>query len=130
LVREKRISSAHHVTLIHVSQSNKNRKVWEKYEKLCEDYAQQQVRVYINKIVSDSQIMALVVNRIEPPTIYSMNKVAHITVGTVNKSVKAAKSNTMCELALFGNHEKVTPNIRVINLERELEVKGTVKPFS
>lgn len=123
LVQMKRIASTHHVTLIHRAQLKNHENLWEKCEKLCKCPA----RVYINKIVFNSQIMALVVNKIDPSTVYSMNKVAHVTVGTVHKSVKPFQSNKICESALFGTHGE--DNIRVINFDQELIIEGFVKAY-
>ncbi|RIA98264.1 tRNA ligase kinase domain-containing protein [Glomus cerebriforme] len=129
LVEKNRIKSKLHVTLIHSSQMKKNIELWEYYEKLCEN-SSLGVKVYIDKIVFNPQIMALVVNRFDPQIIHSTNKVAHITVGTVHRNVKAVRSNNICESALFGIHGEENPSeIRVINLERELVVKGVVKAF-
>ncbi|CAB4419304.1 unnamed protein product [Rhizophagus irregularis] len=126
LVQNDRISASHHVTLIHSMDMRRKESLWKKYEKLCEGPTMQ-VKVFIDKIVFNSQIMALVVNKIDPPTIYSANKVAHVTVGTIHKSIKPVQSSKICESALFGIHEE--SDVRVINLEKELIVKGIVKAF-
>ncbi|CAG8721485.1 2605_t:CDS:2, partial [Rhizophagus irregularis] len=126
LVQNDRISASHHVTLIHSMDMRRKESLWKKYEKLCEGPTMQ-VKIFIDKIVFNSQIMALVVNKIDPPTIYSANKVAHVTVGTIHKSIKPVQSGKICESALFGIHEE--SDVRVINLEKELIVKGIVKAF-
>jgi tRNA ligase len=127
LVQNKRINSAHHVTLIHSIDMRRKESLWKKYEELCKGPALQ-VRVFIDKIVFNSQIMALVVNKIDPPTVYSANRVAHVTVGTIHKSIKPAESIKICESALFGMHGEES-EVQVINLDQELIVKGIVKAY-
>jgi len=105
----------------------KNEELWKKYEKLCEGPSLQ-AKVYIDKLVFNSKIMAFIVNKIDPPTVYSMNTVAHVTVGTVHSSVKPVQSITICESALF-DREKNQSEVRVINLGQELMVEGIVKAF-
>jgi tRNA splicing ligase len=72
--------------------------------------------------------MALVVNRVDPLDIRSTNKTMHVTIGTVDDSVKYYQANTVCELAL-SNSQREENQICVINLENELVVDGTVKAF-
>jgi tRNA ligase len=134
LVQGERIGSEHHVTLIHNKElkvenpPDYKKELWKQYEKKCKDPPQ--MEVYINKIVFDSQIMALVVDRVVPSDIHSTNKIMHVTIGTVDDSVKHYQANTVCELALSGSQrEENQSNICVIKLENELVVDGIVKAF-
>lgn len=129
LVQEERIGSDHHVTLIHskelkIDPPDYKKELWKQYEKMGK--ALPQVKVHINKIVFDSQIMALVVDRIVPSDIRSTNKIMHVTIGTVNNDVKHFQANTVCELALSKENQS---KICVTNLENELVVDGTVKAY-
>ncbi|CAB4394600.1 unnamed protein product [Rhizophagus irregularis] len=129
LVQGERIGFEHHVTLIHskelkIDPLDYKKKLWEQYEKICKDLPQ--VKVHINKIVFDSQIMALVVDRIVPSEICSTNKIMHVTIGTVDNNVKHFQANTVCESALSKENQS---EICVTNLENELVVDGTVKAF-
>jgi len=131
LVQGERIVNEHHVTLIHskelkMNTSDYKKELWKQYEEMCKDPPQ--VKVHIDKIVFDSQIMALVVNRIDPSNIRSTNKIMHVTVGTVDDSIKSFQANTICESALSGSHsEENQSKICVINLENELVINGIVK---
>ncbi|RIA89005.1 RNA ligase-domain-containing protein [Glomus cerebriforme] len=130
LVQGKRIIPAHHITLVHskeleINPPNEKKELWKQYEELCKDSPQ--VKVYIDKIVFDSQIMALVVNRIDPSNIRSTNKIMHVTVGTVDDSIKYFQANKLCELAL--SEEGNQSEVRVINLKEEWEVNGTLKAY-
>ncbi|GBC09290.1 hypothetical protein RclHR1_08740010 [Rhizophagus clarus] len=134
LVQGGRIGSEHHVTLIHSKELKTDppdykKKLWELYEKMCRDPPQ--VKVHINKIVFDSQIMAFVVNKIDPSDVCSTNKIIHVTIGTVDNSVKPFEANSICELALSNNSqgEENQSKICVINLENEKIVDGIVKAF-
>jgi tRNA ligase len=130
LIQKERIGLAHHVTLIHSTELKKNpsnkelKEIWKQCEKLCKDSPP--VKVHIDKIVFNPQIMALVVNRIDP-TIRTTSKIIHITVGTVDSDVKPFQSNAMCESALLG--EEKPSEISVINLEQELVINGTIQAY-
>jgi len=105
LVQEKRINSEHHVTLIHfkelkINPSDHKMELWKQYEGICKDQ----------------------------PSIRSTNKIMHITIRTMDDSIKnfhANTSNALCESALTGSYSK--SKIWVINLENELVIEGTVR---
>ncbi|CAG8445990.1 12423_t:CDS:2 [Ambispora leptoticha] len=136
LVRNHRIRPKHHVTLIHAAELHKSRsrelqELWEKYENIVDnDHKGYKVKLYIDKIVYNSQIMALVVREIDPPEIMSINKIPHITVGTINDGVKSAEANQMLESALLGvnGKGKGQSDVQIIQLE-EVHVSGTIKGF-
>ncbi|CAG8489994.1 2051_t:CDS:2 [Ambispora leptoticha] len=137
LVRNQRIPPEHHVTLIHAAALRKSRsrefqELWEKYRNMVDnDYKLCRVELYVDKIVYNSQIMALVLREIDPPEITSINKIPHITVGTINDSVKPVESNQMLEAALLvvNGKGKRQSDVQIIQLERDLHVFGTIRGF-
>ncbi|CAG8534566.1 1457_t:CDS:2 [Ambispora gerdemannii] len=137
LQRNQRIRREHHVTLIHATELRKSgsqefQELWEEYRNMVDnDYKTYKVELYIDKIIYNSQLMALVVREIDPPEITSINKIPHITVGTVSDKVKAAEANRMLESALLGvnGKGKGQSDIQIIQLEKDLHVCGTIREF-
>ncbi|CAG8730105.1 12657_t:CDS:2, partial [Cetraspora pellucida] len=81
ITQNDRIRPEHHVTLAHAADfpSKECKVVWKEFEKMCEGEPPQ-VQVFFDKLVFDSRIMTLVVKKIEPPSVKSMNKVPHLTI--------------------------------------------------
>ncbi|CAG8595777.1 9769_t:CDS:2 [Funneliformis mosseae] len=125
LVQRDRIKPTSHVTLVHRKELKKNlsSEQWKKCIAMCG----QPVKLYIDKIIVNAQIMALVVDRFDPQHIPCKNKIPHVTVGTISNDVKAFQANSLCESMLLNNdHDNEG---RIIKLEKELEITGIIKTF-
>ncbi|CAJ0766602.1 16683_t:CDS:1, partial [Entrophospora sp. SA101] len=124
LRQNNRIKIDGHVTLIHRNLLKNNpseeiKEMWEQCKNLCD--LKTQVKLYIDKLIFDGEKMALVVKGIEP-FIKSINEIPHITVGTIDSSVKPVGANTMCESAL--RDKSSHKDIKVIEFISELEIDG------
>ncbi|CAG8471091.1 11481_t:CDS:2 [Acaulospora colombiana] len=125
LIRNKRIPDEHHVTLIHGANISEDRELWEQYKTMCANELPK-VKVFINKLVFNEEVMTLVVNNIEPPHVRSTNRVPHVTVGTIDNSVKPFYANEMLEKALIENNN--TSDVHVIELDSKLVCDGIIRP--
>nr|CAG8540912.1 4063_t:CDS:2 [Entrophospora candida] len=129
LQQNNRIKIDGHVTLIHRNLLKNNpseeiKEMWEQCKNLSD--LKTQVKLYIDKLIFDGEKMALVVKGIEP-FIKSINEIPHITVGTIDSSVKPIGANTMCESAL--RDKSSHKDIKVIEFISELEIDGIVNAF-
>ncbi|PKS05076.1 hypothetical protein jhhlp_008443 [Lomentospora prolificans] len=104
LKQTRRVQPKFHVTLMHRASSKQNPELWKKYNDLYEEAekagnAQSKLGdcdVMVERVVFDDRIMALVVRLINDEW-KCLNKVAHITVGTRDGSVKPKESNDLLE---------------------------------
>ncbi|CAG8438905.1 9679_t:CDS:2 [Scutellospora calospora] len=126
LSQKNRIPNEHHVTLVFGA---KNKVLWEEYEGMCD----QQVQVFFDKLVFDSHVMTLVVKKFEPMYVKSTNKVPHVTIGTVDSSVKPREANDMLEHVFDdtsqGKNRQKREDIKVISLDSDLIISGIIKAY-
>ncbi|RUS35431.1 fungal tRNA ligase phosphodiesterase domain-containing protein [Jimgerdemannia flammicorona] len=107
LVSDKRVPKDHHVTLLHSidlkqakgPELEKKQAMWNKFADAAgKDGGQgQHVTVRFCGLVSTDRLMTLEVAEIVPADVASVNKIAHVTVGTANDTVKPKESNTVLE---------------------------------
>ncbi|KAJ8327945.1 tRNA ligase [Batrachochytrium dendrobatidis] len=83
----------------------------------------QPVQVCIKKIAWDGMLMAIEVTGTYPEMPCS-NKIPHITVATINNSVKHVKSNLMLELANSGS---TSLEIHTLTFPTEIVLNGTLE---
>ncbi|CAG8749587.1 6379_t:CDS:2, partial [Acaulospora morrowiae] len=123
LIHNKRIPDKHHVTLIHKSDLLENQELWEQYKNICTGDPFN-VKVHIDKLVFDEKIMAFSVNAIEPPHVRSVNRIPHVTIGTIDNSVPSVHSNDMLVKALIENKKS---EVTIVLLEPEVVCDGIIK---
>ncbi|KAK4212706.1 tRNA ligase 1 [Rhypophila decipiens] len=106
----RRIQQQFHVTLMHRASSKENPALWEQYTRLQDSEADKtpdgklgQVEVMLERVVYDDRIMAIVVRLVpmagegDNMEWKCVNRVAHVTVGTRDGSVKPRESNDLLE---------------------------------
>jgi len=139
----RRIQRDFHVTLMHRARAKEFPDLWERYTRIQEaeggntpDGKLGQVEVMLERVVYDDRIMAIVVRLIPVPEDNGqgaedkewkcVNKVAHITVGTRDGSVKPKESNDLLERWLQVGSGAETGLSDVVVSGKPL-LKGTVK---
>ncbi|KFA75033.1 hypothetical protein S40288_06590 [Stachybotrys chartarum IBT 40288] len=101
LKQTRRIQPQFHVTLIHRAMSATHPDLWQRYMSLHEaaggtDEKLGECRVMLERIVHDDRIMCIVVRLIDEDEKWEcVNRVAHITIGTRDTSVKPKESNDL-----------------------------------
>ncbi|KAI0206534.1 fungal tRNA ligase adenylyltransferase [Astrocystis sublimbata] len=101
LQQTRRIQPLFHVTLMHRASARDHPELWARYTKLEaeSDPADDKVGecdVMLERVVFDDRIMAIVVRLLDQEGKWTYtNKVAHITVGTRDASVKPKESNEL-----------------------------------
>lgn len=133
----RRIQPKFHVTLMHRASSKEHPELWDRYTKLqaevesvngAAESALGECEVVLERVVYDDRIMAIVVRLNDPDDKWHcVNKVAHITVGTRDDSVKPKESNDLLARWLAegaGDHSK----IKDLGFEGRPSMKGVVKP--
>ncbi|KKA27169.1 hypothetical protein TD95_004301 [Thielaviopsis punctulata] len=125
LKQHKRVQSSFHVTLMHRMGAKENAELWKKYKALYEEQTEGKALgecgVILERVVFNDKIMAIVVRLHDTSdTWICTNKVAHVTVGTHDKSVKPKESNDL--LAAWLEHGTGSV-IREIHFEDRPEVK-------
>ncbi|SPO04130.1 related to tRNA ligase [Cephalotrichum gorgonifer] len=131
----RRVQPKFHVTLMHRASAKERPDLWERYLGLHEeaekgDGTVGECDVMLERIVFDDRIMAIVV-RLMPkgdagddyPTV---NKVAHITVGTRDNAVKPKESNDLLAKWLEGGAEG-NSGMHDVVLEERPTLPGVVK---
>lgn len=137
LQNEQRVQPKFHVTLMHRASSKEHPELWERYSKLTAEAEAAsgvpggdlgEVEVVLERVVFDDRIMAIVVRLNDPENKWHcVNKVAHITVGTRDDSVKPKESNDLLRRWLAdgaGEHSKIND----VGFEGRPSLKGVVKP--
>ncbi|KAF4556938.1 RNA ligase-like protein [Elsinoe fawcettii] len=144
----KRVQAAFHVTLIH--RANSNAAQWREYwsqlvalqEKAVppkeggEQPSLGQVKVQLERLVWDDRAMAFVIRIAtedkhmdgagDAVEFKSANKVAHITVGTADESIKPKESNDLLERWLENGSGEAT-GIGEIMVKGHVELPGVVR---
>ncbi|PFH57828.1 hypothetical protein XA68_14521 [Ophiocordyceps unilateralis] len=107
-----RVQKDFHVTLIHRSSSKDYPELWQRYMNALEpvegdDGKIGECSVVLERIVFDDRIMAIVVRLVDEEGKWEcVNRVAHITVGTRDASIKAKESNDLLAKWLDGGVKK------------------------
>ncbi|KEZ46744.1 tRNA ligase 1 [Scedosporium apiospermum] len=130
LKQTRRVQPKFHVTLMHRASSKENPELWKKYNDLYEEAAKAgnaegklgDCDVMLERIVFDDRIMALVVRLVNNEW-KCINKVAHITVGTRDSTVKPKESNDLLEKWLENG---VGDKVHDVVLEDKPTLKGFV----
>jgi tRNA ligase len=114
----RRVQPRFHVTLMHRASAKEHPQLWSRYVQHCENEGPKsadghlgEIEVKLERVVWDQRLMAVVVRLVEPkedtgasgveaeatssPKWECVNKVAHITVGTREDSVKPKESNDL-----------------------------------
>lgn len=133
----RRVQAKFHVTLIHRASSKEHSELWGRYMKLqaeaeattgISDGAVGECEVLLERVVYDDRIMAIVVRLNDPEDKWHcVNKVAHITVGTRDDSVKPKESNDLLGRWLADGAGEGS-QIEDIVFEDRPSVKGVVRP--
>lgn len=137
----RRVQAKFHVTLIHRASAKEHPALWDRYYKLhneatasTSDQAQAppalgECEVVLERVVFDGRIMAVVVrlnSGSDGDAWECVNRVAHITVGTRDESVKPKESNDL--LARWLEEGATAANgIVDVGLEGRPTVKGVVR---
>ncbi|CAG8654477.1 5817_t:CDS:2, partial [Paraglomus occultum] len=123
LVKSDRIFKNLHVTLCHREDVKANQSLRTQWNRL-NNLVNTEVQITLDKLVFDSEVMALTVKDISPNSIPCVNKYPHITVGTISPEVKPFKALKLLEKAFDMRSEGVT----VIDLQdRPLTLEGHVQ---
>lgn len=133
-----RVQPKFHVTLIHRTAFKEHRDLWDRYAKMVQeaedirpgifDNGLGECEVVLERVVFDDRIMAIVVRLNDPDGKWPcVNKVAHITVGTRDDTVKPKESNDLLGRWLAegpGEHTKIMD----LGFEGRPSLKGVVRP--
>lgn len=101
LQQTRRIQPLFHVTLMHRASAKQHPELWQRYttleaENQSADGKVGECEVMLERVVFDDRIMAIVVRLLDETGQWiCVNKVAHITVGTRDYSVKPMESNDL-----------------------------------
>ncbi|GAP91758.1 putative tRNA ligase [Rosellinia necatrix] len=101
LQQTRRIQPLFHVTLMHRFTAKEHPELWQRYttleaESQSVDGRVGECEVMLEQVVFDDRIMAIVVRLLDPDEKWvCVNKVAHVTVGTRDDSVKPKESNDL-----------------------------------
>lgn len=129
----RRVQPKFHVTLMHRATAKQHPELWDRYttvqaEAEVPDAALGECDVVLERVVFDDRIMAVVVRLNDPEDKWHcVNKVAHITVGTRDDSVKPKESNDLLERWLAEGAGGVS-GIEDVGFEGRPSLKGVVKP--
>ncbi|KAH7160092.1 RNA ligase-domain-containing protein [Dactylonectria estremocensis] len=134
LKQTRRTQPKYHVTLMHRATSSQNPDVWLRYSTLHDQAEAAGITnatfgdcdVLLERVVFDDRVMAVVVRLINEDGEWECtNRVAHITVGTRDNSVKPVESNTMLARWLEMGSTAET-NIGEVVFEKKPTLKGKV----
>jgi tRNA ligase len=144
LKSQRRIQSEFHVTLIHRSMTGTYPEVWGHLQNLQtkattptegKPYPMPEpklgvCKVHLERLVWDERIMAFLV-RLSPfeeggEVFRTVNKAAHITVGTAAANIKPVESNNLLERYL-AQGETAENGIRELVVKGNVELEGTVR---
>lgn len=132
LQQTRRIQPLFHVTLMHRASSKENPGLWQRYttleaESQSVDGKVGECDIMLERVVFDDRIMAIVVRLLDQEDKWTcINKVAHITIGTRDSSVKPKESNDLLARWLeVGSGGDTGIGERV--LEGKPTLKGTVR---
>lgn len=129
----RRIQPKFHVTLMHRASAKDRPDLWEKYKNIYEaessntpDGKLGEMEVILERVVFDDKLMAIMVRLVqtEKETWECVNKVAHITVGTRDDSVKPRESNGLLERFLENGP---TGKTQEVSFEGSPTLKGVVR---
>ncbi|KAJ1334223.1 tRNA ligase [Microdochium nivale] len=103
LQQTRRVQPLFHVTLLHRASAAQHPELWQHYKTLHAEKTADSVdgkmgecQVMLESVVYDERIMAVVVRLVDPEGHWKcVNKVAHITIGTRDDSVKPKESNDL-----------------------------------
>ncbi|KAH7039607.1 tRNA ligase-like protein [Microdochium trichocladiopsis] len=103
LQQTRRVQPLFHVTLMHRASADQHSELWQHYKTLHAEKSADSVdgkmgecEVMLESVVWDDRIMAVVVRLVDPAEQWKcVNKVAHITIGTRDNSVKPKESNDL-----------------------------------
>lgn len=129
----RRVQPKFHVTLMHRAAAKQHAELWERYLSLqsaeqAPDAPLGECEVVLERVVFDDRIMAIVVRLNDPEDKWHcVNKVAHITVGTRDESVKPKESNDLLGRWLAEGAGS-SSGIEDIGLEGRPSFKGVVRP--
>ncbi|KAF7562036.1 hypothetical protein G7046_g2081 [Stylonectria norvegica] len=135
LKQTRRIQAAFHVTLMHRASSAQHTELWQRYTTLQneaepEGLAGAQLgdcEVLLERVVFDDRIMAIVVRLVDKDGKWECtNRVAHITVGTRDSTVKPRESNDLLEKWLEVG-SAADSGIGEVVFENRPTLKGKVK---
>lgn len=145
LKTQRRVQPAFHVTLIHRASATQFQDYWNQLTGLADQAGPAKeggeqpdlgkVKVLLERLVWDQRLMAFVVriegqqdeNRHAPEVEFkSVNKTAHITIGTANEGIKPRESNDLLERWLQqGSGEQ--SGIEEILVKGHVELPGVVR---
>ncbi|KAF2486907.1 RNA ligase-domain-containing protein [Neohortaea acidophila] len=135
LKHQRRIQGAFHVTLIHRTGATEHANQWAQLTDLHKSKATDvdpepklgACGVRLERVVWDNRVMAFVVrlNALEGGEQWNVtNRVAHVTVGTADASIKPVESNALLEKWLDGEGGE---GIQEMMVKGNVEVDGTVR---
>ncbi|KAH8674875.1 RNA ligase-domain-containing protein [Ilyonectria robusta] len=134
----RRVQPKFHVTLMHRASCREHPELWKRYSTLhCEAEATGITNaklgdcdVLLERIVFDDRVMAIVVRLVDEDGNWECtNRVAHITIGTRDSSVKPRESNDLLARWLEMGSAAET-NIGEVVFENKPTLKGTVHGVS
>lgn len=132
----RRVQPKFHVTLMHraAAKQPEHAELWSRYTTMlteaeeAADGALGECEVVLERVVFDDRIMAIVVRLNDPEDKWHcVNKVAHITVGTRDNTVKPVESNDLLARWLAGGAGG-SSGIEDLGFEGRPSLKGVVKP--
>lgn len=131
LKQTRRVQSRFHVTLMHRAASKDRPELWRRYTSLHEAIGGTGDKlgdcgVMLERVVFDDRIMAIVVRLIDDVGKWvCVNRVAHITVGTRDASVKPKESNDL--LARWLDEDASGAPVGQVAFEEKPTVRGDVR---
>ncbi|KAJ2984597.1 hypothetical protein NUW58_g5977 [Xylaria curta] len=132
LQQTRRIQLLFHVTLMHRATAKQHPELWQRYtaleaESQSVDGKVGECEVILERVVFDDRIMAVVVRLLDQENKWTcVNRVAHITIGTRDDSVKPKESNDLLARWLeVGSGSDTGIGERVF--EGKPTLKGTVR---
>lgn len=129
----RRVQPKFHVTLIHRAVAKQHVELWARYTAMHAeagglDGVLGECEVVLERVVFDGRIMAIVVRLNDPEDKWHcVNKVAHITIGTRDESVKPKESNDLLARWLAEGAGGAS-GIEDLGFEGRPSLKGVVKP--
>ncbi|KAF5674310.1 tRNA ligase [Fusarium heterosporum] len=136
LKQTRRVQAKFHVTLLHKAGAKEHAELWQKYAAIQKEAEATgnpegsvgECDVILERVVFDDRIMAIVVRLADEDDRWQcVNRVAHITVGTRDDSVKPKESNDLLARWLEMGSSPETKIDEVVFPEKPT-LKGTVSP--
>ncbi|KAM0343109.1 hypothetical protein ACHAPU_008857 [Fusarium lateritium] len=136
LKQTRRVQTKFHVTLLHKARAMDHAELWQKYAVIQKEAEATgnpegsvgECDVILERVVFDDRIMAIVVRLAgEDDRWQCVNRIAHITVGTRDNSVKPKESNDLLARWLEVGSSPETKIGEVVFAEKQT-LKGTVTP--